>query len=35
MTTHYRRGSTAACTARVRPPWLTGDAVIESMNLDT
>ncbi len=26
MTTHYRRGSTAACTARVRPPWLTAEA---------
>ena len=25
VTTHYRRGSTAACTARVRPPWLTGE----------
>lgn len=25
MTTHYRRGSTAACTARIRPPWLTAE----------
>ncbi len=24
-TTHYRRGSTAACTARIRPPWLTAE----------
>ena len=26
MTTHYRRGSTAACTARIRPPFLTSEA---------
>lgn len=25
MTTHFRRGSTAACTARIRPPWLTAE----------
>lgn len=25
MITHYRRGSTTACTARIRPPWLTGE----------
>ena len=24
-TTHYRRGSTAACTARIRPPALTAE----------
>lgn len=35
MTTRYRHGDTSACTARIRPPWLTGDEVIESMNLDT
>lgn len=24
-TTHYRRGGTSACTARIRPPALTAD----------
>jgi hypothetical protein len=25
MTTHYRHRDTAACTARIRPPWLTAE----------
>jgi hypothetical protein len=25
-TTHYQHDGSAACTARIRPPWLTADA---------